>query len=41
MIEKQKTTYKPKKINIVKLQAYLKQINKNGKQHKLGDKLSK
>jgi len=35
MIEKEKTTYKPKKINIVKLQAYLKKI-KNGKQHRLG-----
>ncbi len=36
MIEKEKTTYKPKKINIVKLEAYLKEIKKNGKQHKLG-----
>ena len=38
MIEKEKTTYKPKKINIVKLEAYLKKLNnnKNGKQHKLG-----
>jgi len=41
MIEKEKTTYKPKKINIVKLEAYLKQIEKNGKQHKLGNKLPK
>lgn len=35
MIEKEKTTYKPKKINIVKLEAYLKKI-KNGRLNKLG-----
>ena len=35
MIEKEKTTYKPKKINIVKLEAYLKKI-KNGRHNKLG-----
>ena len=29
-------TYKPKKSNIIKLEAYLKQIKNNGKQHKLG-----
>jgi hypothetical protein len=28
-------TYKPKKSNIIKLEAYLKKI-KNGEQHKLG-----
>jgi len=28
-------TYKPKKSNIIKLEAYLKKIE-NGKQHKLG-----
>lgn len=28
-------TYKPKKSNIIKLEAYLKKI-KNGKQHRLG-----
>jgi len=39
MIEKEKTTYKPKKINIVKLETYLNKINKNGKQHKLGKDL--
>lgn len=40
MIEKEKTTYKPKKINIVKLEAYLKKI-KDGKQHRLGNSLRK
>ena len=34
-------TYKPKKSNIIKLEAYLKQIQNNGKQHKLGDSLRK
>ena len=29
-------TYKPKQSNIVKLEAYLKQIKDHGKQHKLG-----
>ena len=29
-------TYKPKQSNIIKLEAYLKQIKKDGKQHKLG-----
>ena len=33
-----KTTYKPKAKNIVKLEAFLKKIQKNnGKQHKLGE----
>jgi hypothetical protein len=41
MIEKEKTTYKPKKINIVKLEAYLNKINKDGKQHKLGKDIRK
>ena len=40
MIEKEKTTYKPKEINIVKLEAYLKKIE-NGKQHKLGNSIRK
>ena len=36
-IEKDKIkTYKPKQSNIIQLEAYLKQINKDGKQHKLG-----
>ena len=36
-VEKDKIkTYKPKQSNIIKLEAYLKQIKKNGKQHKLG-----
>lgn len=34
--KKQIKTYKPKRSNIIKLEAYLKQINKDGKQHKLG-----
>ena len=34
-------TYKPKKSNIIKLEAYLKQISKDGKQHILGNKLRK
>ena len=29
-------TYKPKQSNIIKLEAYLKEINSNGKQRKLG-----
>ena len=33
-------TYKPKKSNIIKLEAYLKKIQ-NGKQYKLGEKLRK
>ena len=41
MEKKEIITYKPKKSNIIKLEAYLNKINKNGKQHKLGDKLSK
>ena len=36
MEKKEIITYKPKKSNIIKLEAYLKQIKKNGKQHKLG-----
>jgi hypothetical protein len=36
MENKEIKTYKPKKSNIIKLEAYLKQIEKNGKQHKLG-----
>jgi hypothetical protein len=36
MEEKEIKTYKPKKSNIIKLEAYLKQIKKDGKQHKLG-----
>lgn len=40
MIEKEKTTYKPKKINIVKLEAYLNKIE-NGKQYKLGKDIRK
>jgi hypothetical protein len=34
-------TYKPKKSNIIKLEAYLKQIQENGKQHKLGNSIRK
>ena len=34
-------TYKPKQSNIIKLEAYLKQINKDGKQHILGNNLRK
>jgi hypothetical protein len=34
-------TYKPKKSNIIKLEAYLKQISKDGKQHILGNNLRK
>ena len=41
MEQKEIKTYKPKKSNIIKLEAYLKQINSNGKQCKLGDKLPK
>ncbi len=37
--KKEIKTYKPKKSNIIKLEAYLKQINKDGKQHKLGGDL--
>ena len=29
-------TYKPKKSNIIKLEAYLKEIKNNGKRNKLG-----
>jgi hypothetical protein len=37
MIEKEKTTYKPKAKNVKKLEAFLNKIEKdNGKQHKLG-----
>ncbi len=36
MEKKEIKTYKPKKSNIIKLEAYLKQIKNNGKQHKLG-----
>ena len=36
MEQKEIKTYKPKQSNIIKLEAYLKQINKDGKQHKLG-----
>jgi len=36
MEQKEIKTYKPKKSNIIKLEAYLKEIKKNGKQHKLG-----
>jgi hypothetical protein len=36
MDKKEIKTYKPKISNIIKLEAYLKQINTNGKQHKLG-----
>ena len=39
MEQKEIKTYKPKKINIIKLEAYLKQINKDGKQHKLGENI--
>jgi hypothetical protein len=39
MEKKEIITYKPKKSNIIKLEAYLKQIKKNGKQHKLGGDL--
>lgn len=36
-VEKDKIkTYKPKQSNIIKLEAYLKQISKDGKQYKLG-----
>ena len=34
-------TYKPKQSNIIKLEAYLKQISKDGKQHKLGKDIRK
>jgi hypothetical protein len=34
-------TYKPKKSNIIKLEAYLKQIQKDGKQHRLGNSIRK
>jgi len=34
-------TYKPKQSNIVKLEAYLKQIKDHGKQHKLGKDIRK
>ena len=36
MEQKEIKTYKPKQSNIIKLEAYLKQINKNGKHNKLG-----
>jgi len=39
MEQKEIKTYKPKKSNIIKLEAYLKQIEKNGKQHKLGKRI--
>ena len=41
MEQKEIKTYKPKQSNIIKLEAYLKQINKDGKQYKLGEKLRK
>ena len=40
MEQKEIKTYKPKKSNIIKLEAYLKKI-KDGKQYKLGKKLRK
>lgn len=39
--KKEIKTYKPKSSNIIKLEAYLNKINKDGKQYKLGDKLPK
>lgn len=41
MEQKEIKTYKPKKSNIIKLEAYLKQIQENGKQHKLGNSIRK
>ena len=36
MEQKEIKTYKPKKSNIIKLEAYLKEIKNNGKRNKLG-----
>ena len=41
MSSKEIKTYKPKQSNIVKLEAYLKQIKDHGKQHILGNNLRK
>jgi hypothetical protein len=41
MSSKEIKTYKPKQSNIVKLEAYLKQIKDHGKQHKLGKDIRK
>ena len=39
MEQKEIITYKPKKSNIIKLEAYLKQIKNNGKHNKLGENI--
>jgi len=39
--KKEIKTYKPKSSNIIKLEAYLNKINKDGKQHILGNNLRK
>ena len=40
MEKKEIITYKPKKSNIIKLEAYFKKIEEdNGKQHKLGKRI--
>ena len=41
MEQKEIKTYKPKKSNIIKLEAYLKKIQENGKQHRLGKDIRK
>lgn len=39
MIEKEKTTYKPKAKNVIKLEAFLKKIQKDNERHRLGNSL--
>lgn len=39
MEQKEIKTYKPKQSNIIKLEAYLKQIEKNVKHNKLGKRI--
>lgn len=40
-MEKQKTTYKPKAKNVLKLEAFLKKIQKQDERHRLGNSLRK
>jgi hypothetical protein len=40
MEKKEIITYKPKKSNIIKLEAYFKKIIKNGKQQRVGSNIS-
>lgn len=40
-MEKQKTTYKPKAKNVLKLEAFLKKIQKQDERYRLGNSLRK